>query len=303
MISTKDGFSTSVSDFIRSLNLFLSEAENAESLQRLNAIKLAFFKSSKEKKAILLKELAKAAQEAYQSSLEATDFLLKNDLSTIKTAFNKPHKEALNLLSKIGILDMNKAVSSLDNSVSAYFSRIQISLEEKLKIKDLIEQGMFKKGEGLDIMQPKVSSALSASVKSGRILAGSRSMTIEAYSELLVRTLGRAVATRAAEMRCLQNGVTHVKISSHNSRSWCSVYENKVFSLTKNDPYGYPSISSIPNSGPPFHPNCAHVIMPFVIGIKTDKEKEEAIPSEDSLSRDPKEVLKYKRNVKSTTNS
>jgi hypothetical protein len=59
-----------------------------------------------------------------------------------------------------------------------------------------------------------------------------------------------------------------------------------VVSLTGDTVEGYPPLSAI-NGGPPFHPNCAHVLMPFVIALATPEERAAGKIEPDLLNKTP----------------
>ena len=55
----------------------------------------------------------------------------------------------------------------------------------------------------------------------------------------------------------------------------------------------YPPISGI--GGPPFHPNCVHVLTPFVERLGTEEEKKRGVISPEVLNRTPGELQRRYR--------
>ena len=54
----------------------------------------------------------------------------------------------------------------------------------------------------------------------------------------------------------------------------CFLYLGKAFALTPEgkEEYGVPLLSELPNGGAPFHPNCTHNEVPFIIEFRSKKE-------------------------------
>lgn len=244
----------------------------AETLSDLIRIKKEILSAIKQGKVLTTQDFNNLITVVYAESLEMTDDLLKQDLKLpISIAFNKPHKEAISLLSKITRNDIAKAYDSYNNTVASYISRISISVEAKTKLVTMLEKGTFVEGQSIGDVSKQLRQVMREHVQTGYVLTGSRRYKFDDYMKILARVVPRAVQSRATELRCLQNGVNHVMISFHGATDWCRVYENKVFSLVENDPYGFPSLRSIVNGGTPFHPNCRHVELPFVVSMYEDK--------------------------------
>ena len=104
------------------------------------------------------------------------------------------------------------------------------------------------------------------------ITVGKRRFNVRDYANLVARTQSREAHKVAEVVRLQQNDVDHVRISRHKQlkRDECTPFAGKVFYIgsLSEDPAGFPKLSSIPNGGPPFHPNCRHVLEPFVVEFK-----------------------------------
>lgn len=116
------------------------------------------------------------------------------------------------------------------------------------------------------------------------ITIGKRRFNVRDYANLVSRTQAREAHKVAEVVRLQQNDVDHVRISRHvqGVRDECTPFAGKVFYIgsASVDPLGFPKLSSLPGGGPPFHPNCRHVLEPFVADFETanaiDKAKESA---------------------------
>ncbi|MCP4898819.1 MAG: hypothetical protein GY906_17755, partial [bacterium] len=83
------------------------------------------------------------------------------------------------------------------------------------------------------------------------------------YAEMLARTKTREAQTAGTVNRVLEAGHDLIMITAHGAKDGCGFYEGKVFSIT-GESEKYPPMSSLPNGGTPFHPNCKHGTAPYV---------------------------------------
>lgn len=90
-----------------------------------------------------------------------------------------------------------------------------------------------------------------------------RNWKLGTYTEMVTRTLTREVATLATINTCKEFGIKLVKVSVHKgSCEKCKPLESKIFTLDKEDKR-YPFYDG-QNIRIPVHPNCRHVLMPYV---------------------------------------
>jgi len=127
--------------------------------------------------------------------------------------------------------------------------------------------------------QPDLLKLYERLAKGQVVRVGARNYDVRAYANLVARTMLRDAHKVATLVRLQQNSVNHVRISVHVQKEpdVCTAYAGQVFYIGQGeDPLGFPSIKGIPNSGPPFHPNCAHVPEPWVLDFKTAGQIEDA---------------------------
>ena len=113
-------------------------------------------------------------------------------------------------------------------------------------------------------------------------------MNVRSYANLVARTQVAEAHRVGTLTRLKQNRVNHVKISQHVQQKLdeCTPFAGKVFFIGDGvDPLGFPRLTSIPNGGPPFHPNCKHVIIPFVVAFKSGANIAEAQASSAQIPR------------------
>ncbi len=115
-----------------------------------------------------------------------------------------------------------------------------------------------------------------------------REWELDRYSEMVARTTTREAASQGTINRLREHGIQLAQVSSHNAADFCIYYEGVVVCIEGTHPV-YPPISAI-NGGPPFHPNCVHVLTPFVDTLATDQEKAAGKIEPELLDRSPAQL-------------
>lgn len=96
------------------------------------------------------------------------------------------------------------------------------------------------------------------------LLINGRRYKVDAYCELVARTRTREAQSLATIDAVQRYGQDLVQVSRHNTETpLCQGYEGKRYSITGRTP-GYPIL----DARPPFHPNCWHVLTPFIADEK-----------------------------------
>jgi hypothetical protein len=116
-----------------------------------------------------------------------------------------------------------------------------------------------------------------------------RQWDLDRYAEMVARTTTREAMTQGTINRLREHRIQLAQVSAHNAADFCIYYENVIVSIGEESHPVYPPISAI-GGGPPFHPNCVHVLTPFVERLATDEEKKAGIISPDLLNRSPAEL-------------
>ncbi|MGH9462008.1 MAG: phage minor capsid protein [Vicinamibacteria bacterium] len=112
------------------------------------------------------------------------------------------------------------------------------------------------------------------------VTVGKKTMDVRVYANLVARTMGAETHRVGMITRLQQNEINHVRISRHQQteEDECTLYAGRVFYVGPGeDPLGFPSMNTIPSGGPPWHPNCAHVVTPFVVAAKPPAAVEAAL--------------------------
>jgi len=282
---------SSYKDLLVSISVLIQEAEDTFSSKKIDSInkKLsAKIKEAQAKSRIFSDSLIK---DSYQIGMDEAISKASAQGFNISANFTKKNKQVLDFLLNKASSDLTRSNNSYLSSVTSYFDMLKMSIEEKKAMKDFLTDQFFEKGMSIDAGVKSFSSSVGDSLKGGYFLAGTKRMPLDAYLKTVLTTLSRAATSRATEQVLIDNDIRHVKISSHKSKDWCSLYEGKVFSLSKNAIDGYPSISLLPGGGTPFHPNCAHVELPFVSSLNT-LNPQDLIVDNSFLSKDYKVLNK-----------
>jgi len=100
-----------------------------------------------------------------------------------------------------------------------------------------------------------------------------RKWDLERYANMVARTVTRQASVAATVDACSRHDHDLVQVSSHGTDCpICKPLEGQIFSLSGNDPR-YPKW----NYQIPAHPNCKHVIAPYVGLAEVKKEAKEVI--------------------------
>lgn len=98
-----------------------------------------------------------------------------------------------------------------------------------------------------------------------------RRLRLDRYAELVARTKTAQATGLATRNGILEVGGELVQISRNMSKDddACNLYIGRVFALTADaaKEHGVPMVDELPGGGAPFHPNCTHLEIPFVMDL------------------------------------
>lgn len=99
-----------------------------------------------------------------------------------------------------------------------------------------------------------------------------RAWHLEHYSRMATRTVTREAVTQGAIDRMASHGISLARVSTHGSRcAVCGPMEGRLISLDgETAEVGGEAVLGA-DRVPPFHPNCKHVLSPYVAGIEALK--------------------------------
>lgn len=100
-----------------------------------------------------------------------------------------------------------------------------------------------------------------------------REWDLDRYAKMVARTTTREAVVEGAKARMAAQGIDVARVSTHgDSCQICAPWQGRLVSLSgaTDSQLGEPvaTLDALPNGGPPFHPNCKHVLVPDVASIE-----------------------------------
>ncbi len=207
-------------------------------------------------------------------SRAARDMMAKLELTVRRTQLRLTTDAAIREATVGGIIR-----GATGREVSDDIARVILGRANPDALKRLRERGFG--GDDLALYQELAKGQL--------IKVAGKNWGVRPYANLVARTMSRDAHKVGTVVRLQTNGVDHVRISRHIQREAdeCTPFAGNVYYIgaAEVDPAGFPKLSSILNGGPPFHPNCAHVLEPYVVQLKSpeqiakDQEQTLALPA------------------------
>jgi len=227
---------------------------------------------------------------------------------------NIPRSYSIGLqFADLGIRNVRRAGINLRQREREVFSQVHREavaaiVEEMLRTTDLVLAQMGRRVDDLfrrvgmeetakGIVEGKARIEVSRQIKERLLREGrpafldrrGRAWDLDRYSEMVARTTTREAMTEGTINRLREHGIQLAQVSAHQARDFCIYYENVIVSIGPEPHPVYPPISAI-GGGPPFHPNCVHVLTPFVERLATEDERKVGVPDPTVLNRTPEEM-------------
>lgn len=124
-----------------------------------------------------------------------------------------------------------------------------------------------------------------------------RMISLDAYAATVARSTTREATNTATINHLKALDYDLVKMSSHATTCpVCAVLQGRVYSLTGNT-HGYPVLTRAFGSHANIHPNCRHVLTPYIPGLADDPEGDKAFSNRpfDIDPRSQKEIDRYNK--------
>lgn len=196
------------------------------------------------------------------------------DVKKIQGAKHAIHKEALKQAINDLYADLAKNTKYMNDEIKKI---IRNNAQELLT-------GMIEGGESYITIKKQLKEKLLAEGVTSFKDAGGKRWKIDSYVDMVVRTKSRILHNEGTMNRLLEyqekyskNGeyledYDLIQISNHNAEDWCSLFEDKVYSISGKSEY-YPSIETLPNR--PYnilHPNCKHLFLSYMPTLRGEGE-------------------------------
>lgn len=103
-----------------------------------------------------------------------------------------------------------------------------------------------------------------------------RGWNLDTYAEMATRTITREAVTQGALARMASHGIDLARVSTHASACpICQPWEGRLVSIdgsrSEYEGEAVTDLSSLPNGGPPLHPNCRHSLMPVAVSVQATR--------------------------------
>ena len=181
------------------------------------------------------------------------------------------HQEALDLL----ILDMQDDLLAATESMRRNFRRTLRRTQLPSTVDRALTRDVAKsliEGKTRRQLTKDIQRTLLEEFKDKPLTINGKQYDIASYSELVARTKASEAVNAGTINRMIDAEQDLVMVTRHGATDGCGFYEGRVFSISGTSDR-YPSLSELPNGGPPFHPNCKHSLAPFVEDLATGAEK------------------------------
>lgn len=180
--------------------------------------------------------------------------------------------------------DQSLAKKMIRNIKDDTFREVKMINEDwKNRFDDIIRQGIIE-GRSLNLTKEpgklggvttkdQIGSRLYQAIKNEGLKlvdSANRRWQPDKYIKMYARTRSREFQTAGLEAKMDEHGLDIVKVSDHPHPydDLCEEYKGKIFSRSGNsDKYPYLEHK------PPYHPNCIHVITPYIPKYHEEKEK------------------------------
>jgi hypothetical protein len=187
---------------------------------------------------------------------------------------NQFHGTAVELLAEDIRDDLLEATANVHKQFRRAIRRTQLPRELDIKITQEIGKGLIA-GETRQQVQRALTRTILDDLAGKPLLINGRQYQVDKYAELVVRTKTREAVTKGTINRLVETGNDLVMVTRHGATDGCGFFEGRVFSISGTSSV-YPPVASLPNGGPPFHPNCVHNLAPYVDELASGAERRRA---------------------------
>jgi len=219
--------------------------------------------------------IAENVPNAYLRGIRDASLGLKEiGLAPVTSLEPQIHEAAINAL----IRDLQDDYAATDEQILKGYRRMlrrtQLEALQDKMITERVAQATLQ-GQGRRELSKDIARRLIDEYGDKPIRVGARNYAADTYAELVARTKTREASTAGTINRVIESGQDLVMVTSHGAKDACGFYEGKVFSVSGTSEK-YPGLNELPNGGPPFHPNCIHVLAPFVESLSSGAERRRA---------------------------
>jgi hypothetical protein len=235
----------------------------------------------------------------YQEGTASIDDFLKNHNLPISGSFAKLHKRAIDIIIDNTVTDLVQANKFVGRKIRDELRDVSLEvIGQKLATGRTVHQTK-------NMLIDRITTQGIAFIKNGKgqVSLNNKTYQLDRYAEMVARSTTREATNRGTLNQLTNRGYDLVKISDHNSPCpQCSMYEGRVYSISGEDKRFPPLDVAYDGEFLNIHPNCIHVITPFIEDFAKDidaeiKNSNRAFEVDDSKVKDYYEQQKEKREL------
>lgn len=244
--------------------------------------------------------IAKEIPKAYLRGVRTADLSFGEiGLSTQPGLRPLVHREAIEVLVNDLQDDLGEVPIRIGKNYRTLTRRTQLQAAQDKAITETTARGILEGKQRREVSR-EIRMKLIDDLGDAPLVINGRSYDVGKYAEMVARTKTAEAQTAGTVNRVIDAGHDLVMVTAHGADDGCSYYEGKVFSISGTSEK-YPALDSLPNGGPPFHPNCRHGLAPFVDDLASGAEKRRAKGVSDAVLGKPYgEVEKLYKNKRRT---
>lgn len=206
----------------------------------------------------------KSIADALKRGAEAAQKRLK-DMGVVKKRldidFVLLNRRTVEVIAQQMAIDLMAANDSIKRMAAGYLRATQQKVLTEQAINEQIAQGVIQGATRRTVSDALFGDFISRMDGEKFIHINGRDYQPSKYAELVARTRTREAASAGTINTCEAYGCDLVQVSIHEHKDCegdrCPEFAGKIFSIS-GDSSDFPKLTKMP----PFHPNCAHVLLP-----------------------------------------
>ena len=195
-------------------------------------------------------------QDAYYQSAQATAAKLPTvEVSMGVSTFNSVSREAVDALAESLVDGLRISRLTVARTADKVFSDAA---------KQEVLQGLLGAQGSRRKVSKRIVERLQTQGKTAFVDKAGKRWTLENYAEMSARTITREAVTQGATNRMASQGIEYCQVSTHStSCPICLPHEGNIMRLDGTED----ETTTAGLALPPFHPNCKHVVLPYIKGL------------------------------------
>lgn len=278
-------YDRAASEIVKALAVAIDTTNPSEQFKRARAARLGLAIDNATKKfgASIRPHIEDVSKESYQLGLRQGISQLKalgvRDHDTFRGTFAGVDERAVEIIARDIAVASVQAVDQLGQQSQRFLRAISAKEISDPAVSRAIAQGLvtgdprIAMREVRELFREPGSQEDFRQLGNRQVKVGKATMSVRAYSEMLVRTRTREATVQARHNRLRESNVDLVIITGRVSKWFCTSYLGLICSIDGNSGK-WPALSSLPGGGPPFHPNCSKGTRPYVEGLSDPAEEE-----------------------------